>query len=173
MVPGTKLWKLIHEQNKAHLFNNLFTVYVFVWPYPLMCRCQFIHTEEACMCAFVAANWSRAFKSLERTEFFGQPIKCAVNTSVCLSLLGSDISMSRLYFYESRDPWCNSDTRKHTGKSRAVFVGHCATSPTREIIKKNNNKKNQTKKPHVNYIQFLMTCESLNSFLFGSVLLNN
>lgn len=117
MVPGTKLWKLIHGQNKAHLFNNLFTVYVFVWAYPLMCRCQFFHTEEHCMCAFVAANWSRALKSPERTKFFGQPIKCAVNTSVCLSLQGSDISMSpRLYFYESQDLWCDSDTRKHTGK---------------------------------------------------------
>lgn len=47
-------------------------------------------------------RWS--LESPERTEFRGQPIKCAMNTSVCLSLQGSDISMSlRLAFYESLD----------------------------------------------------------------------
>lgn len=51
----------------------------------------------------------QSLKSPERTEFFGQPIKCAMNTSVCLSLQGSDISMSlRLSFYESLDLWCES-----------------------------------------------------------------
>lgn len=41
-------------------------------------------------------------KPWQRTEFFGQPINCAMNTSVCLSLQGSDISMSlRPSFYEA------------------------------------------------------------------------
>lgn len=53
---------------------------------------------------FDCANGTAVLKSQspERTELVAQPIKCAMNTSVCLSLQGSDTSMSlRFSFYES------------------------------------------------------------------------
>lgn len=88
MVPGTKLWKLIHRRDKIKPIY--LTIYLLCaclcGPTDLLvCRCRSFHTREGCVCAFVAANWSRALKSPERTEFFGQPVNCAVNTSVCLS----------------------------------------------------------------------------------------
>lgn len=145
MVPGTKVWNLIHKLDKIKPIY--LTIYLLCLCEPtelLMCRCPSFHTRVDCMCAFVPANWSRALKSPERTEFFGKPIKCAVNTSVCLSLQGSDISMSPcLYFYESLDLWWYSDTHANTLEkgSRAVFVGHCATFTTKTKEEKNHLQK--------------------------------
>lgn len=175
MVPGTKLWKLIHRLDKIKPIY--LTIYLLCaclcGPTDLLvCRCRSFHTREGGVCPFVAANWSRALKSPERTEFFGQPVNCAVNTSVCLSLRGSDISESpRLCFYESLDLWCDSDTRLHTGKRQpgclCGTLGYVYNHEQRgkgTFTETNKKKKVRELEPSM----FSMTCESLNSCLSGS-----
>lgn len=108
MVLRTKQWKLIHELDKVKpIYLTILLLCACVWVCKSFstCWCPVLY-RRARVRVFDSANGTAVVKSQspERTEFVAQPIKCAMNTSVCLSLQGSDTSMSlRLSFYES--PW--------------------------------------------------------------------
>lgn len=131
MVLRTKQWKPIHELGKIKdlFFLTIYLLCLCLGLYEcidlVMCGCSCFYTWQDCVCVFLMVqidlqHWSctnSAPKSPERTEFLGQPIKCAMNTSVCLSLQGLDISMSlRLSFYESPRLVVWSLDTQHTGQ---------------------------------------------------------
>lgn len=110
MVLRTKQWKLIHELGKVkpiYLTIYLLCVCVFasVWAYRPVWMLLLLYMRRLLIVQIDLQHWSCtniAPKNPERAGFSGQPIKCAMNTSVCLSLQGSDISMSlRPSFYKS------------------------------------------------------------------------
>lgn len=95
VLSRTKQWKLSHEPGKVKPIYS--TIYLLWVNRRGGVRRQWLFSMGGLYVCFWLCKLSP-----ERTEFFGQPVKCAMNTSVCLSLRGSDISMSlRLSFYES------------------------------------------------------------------------
>lgn len=146
MVPGTKLWKLIHGQNKGHLFNNLFAVYVFVWPYrPAHVQMSFLpHRGGLYVCFCCCRLIWRTEKSWEDRilwiPLFVYP--CKVQIFQCL-LVSTFMSLGS----------CGAIlTQANTLEkgSWAVFVGHSATPPTKSNDRNNffkKQKKNKTKNP--------------------------
>lgn len=126
MVLRTKQWKLIHELGKVKPIS--LTIYLLcvyggaVWVYRPVWMLLLLYMGGLLIVQIDLQHWSCtdiAPKTPERTGFSGQPVKCAMNTSVCLSLQGSDISMSlHPSFYESVRLVVRYLGTQHTGQKK-------------------------------------------------------